>query len=517
MKIEEMVNNFLLESKQFQLGQLPTEQPHPLTFDLSIKAQSDLASAIETFQEVELAAFEKILPALPHLETLKKDIRQTLQAGNKIYFCGCGATGRLSVALESLWRESSRAPHPDLLERVQGFIAGGDYALVKSIENFEDHPEFGAKQLMDLGFGKNDLLISTTEGGETPFVIGATLQAAKISNRSPYFLYCNPKESLRDIERSQAIFMDKKIHDVSLEIGQMAICGSTRLQASSVLYMACALPLMSYLTADLDIKSEIESYIQFLDQIDLTPLVDLVRLEAATYQKFDFLTYHTSSNALGILTDLTERSPTFSLRAVENKLDTSVRPATVNLTIDSAANSNEAWEQIIGRAPIALDWSDLDGKYNEDVVLGFDFSRLGLRFRQSLINQQTHHQVYIQEHEHEFEFKSDHFDLRMSRPSGVIPKNLFLKLIFNLASSLAMAMNFRVLGNVMLYVRPSNKKLIDRAARYVQEILKEQHNLNAPYRDVVKCIFYCKENQPGEDSVVLKSVEHYLSQLKSRG
>ena len=46
-------------------------------------------------------------------------------------------------------------------------MAGGDVALVHSLEGFEDFPDFGARHLVELGFGPNDLLIGSTEGGET--------------------------------------------------------------------------------------------------------------------------------------------------------------------------------------------------------------------------------------------------------------------------------------------------------------------------------------------------------------
>src|SRR5581483_11789624 len=99
------------------------------------------------------------------------------------------------------WRQV--AERPMFQNSVVGFMAGGDLALVHSIENFEDHPEYGARQLMELGFGENDLLISSTEGGETPFVIGATERAAEASRRSPWFLYCNPDSALAEVERSR--------------------------------------------------------------------------------------------------------------------------------------------------------------------------------------------------------------------------------------------------------------------------------------------------------------------------
>lgn len=82
-------------------------------------------------------------------------------------------------------------------DSVISLMAGGDLALIKSVEDFEDHPEFAVQHMIDVGFGANDLLIASTEGGETPWVIGATNHAAETSSRTPFFLYCNPDDKLK--------------------------------------------------------------------------------------------------------------------------------------------------------------------------------------------------------------------------------------------------------------------------------------------------------------------------------
>jgi len=76
-------------------------------------------------------------------------------------------------------------------------MSGGDLALIKSVEDFEDHPEYAEQHMKDIGYKPEDLLISSTEGGETPWVIGATNYAAGISSHKPFFLYCNPDETLK--------------------------------------------------------------------------------------------------------------------------------------------------------------------------------------------------------------------------------------------------------------------------------------------------------------------------------
>jgi hypothetical protein len=97
---------------------------------------------------------------------------------------------------------------------------------------------------MELGFGPNDLLLAPTEGGETPFVIGATNKAASCSSRAPYFLYCNPDSTLKNIQRSQEVIENPKIKKVNLAVGPMAISGSTRMQASTVLMLGIGVGLL---------------------------------------------------------------------------------------------------------------------------------------------------------------------------------------------------------------------------------------------------------------------------------
>ncbi len=523
-KHKHKVNEFLKEAAQFQLGDLPTESSHPKTTRLSILAQTDLISAIRIFQEVEIEALEGLLNHTAQIDELKSSIEACLQNHGRIFFCGCGATGRLSLSLETNWRESLSDSHRALSESVFGFIAGGDYALVKSIENFEDHPEYGARQLLDLGFTENDLLISCTEGGETPFVIGATLKAAEVSRHPSYFLFCNSKESLRHILRSQSVFKNPKIKSWSLAAKPQAICGSTRLQASSVLYLACGIALFGAQSnvlreESLSTSKRLQYYLDFLKSTNLSVLQKLVEIESRAYLNKEFLTYHLDEDAMPILTDLTERSPTFNLLPVENEIELSNQAATTNLCIDLAANSPGAWKLILKRQPRTLSWPELGDKYNLPVLLGFDFSASKSRYRNSLIANQAHHNIRLDIHDARLDFilTGENFNqCSLSIPSSILERNLFLKLIFNLVSTLSQCRNNRVLGNIMLYVKPSNKKLIDRAARFTKIILRDQHQITSQYEDLIDCVFSASETLSSEESVVLKSVDIFLKKHKQK-
>ena len=154
---------YLRESHLYRLGILPTEKPHPETRDLSHWAQKDPSKAVAVLKGIDVRAIEKLENYVIELERLAEQILMTLARGRRIYLCGCGATGRLSLSLEFLWRQRNGNR-----DQVRSFMAGGDVALVHALEGFEDHPAYGARHLEEMGFEDGDLLISCTEGGETP-------------------------------------------------------------------------------------------------------------------------------------------------------------------------------------------------------------------------------------------------------------------------------------------------------------------------------------------------------------
>ncbi len=203
----------------------------------------NLPEAIKVLKELDNDTVKVLIDKTKQICDLKNKINETLKAGNNIFFCGCGATGRLSLTIETLWRQVHKGD--GLKDRVFSFMSGGDVALIRSIENFEDYPQYGARQLIEAGFKPGDLLISTTEGGETPFVIGATEKAALISDRKPFFLYCNPDDILCEVaERSKLVIQNQHIEKINLTVGPMAVTGSTRMQSSTILLAAAGIAML---------------------------------------------------------------------------------------------------------------------------------------------------------------------------------------------------------------------------------------------------------------------------------
>ncbi len=358
MPTADTADEFLALAAQYQLGVLDTEAMHPLTANLSGQAQNDLPAALRALQAVDVAALERFQAKAGGVVDLAGAVAKTFAAGNRVYLCGCGATGRLSLAAEWLGRAGMLPP--DLAERVVGFMAGGDAALIRSIENFEDFPEYGARQLDELGFADGDLLIASTEGGETPWVIGAAERAAAVSRNTPWFLYCNPDEQLRAaVERSRRVLDDPRIKKLNLHVGPMALAGSTRMQASTVLLAAVGLALEHH-REPARIPAAMTAFLEFIRADDYAALAPFTAAEAEIYKNGQQTLYRTRTTGLTTMTDTTERSPTFSLAAFENIFAPEQPKSLTYLHIPNTADAAAAWRALLLREPRTLEWPGLE-------------------------------------------------------------------------------------------------------------------------------------------------------------
>ncbi|MBE3086993.1 MAG: SIS domain-containing protein [Bacteroidetes bacterium] len=497
---------FLSIASQFKLGSLITESPHPATRDLSSLAVNNLPEAISILKELDRQTIGVLSEKKKQICYLKDIIHDTLKSGNNIFFCGCGATGRLSLTIETLWRQVYEKNN--IKDRVFSFMAGGDVALIRSIENFEDFPHYGARQLLESGFKDGDLLIGTTEGGETPFVIGAVEKAAQISKRKPFFMYCNPDDILCEVaERSKLVIQNPDIEKINLTVGPMAVTGSTRMQSSTILLAAAGIALFYYKDSNETIEKEIDGFIRFWDSADTQFIEKFIVLESDYYKNGDYLLYETD-NQLGItvITDTTERSPTFSLFPFENANEAEQNLSLCYLFMPDAADSEKAWEKLLWRSPRTLEWPDINGIASRERLLGFDFSS-------KVLSRREHQQKPIRQHRFKILYDQNGINFTLGNEryflttpfSNPLFTHLILKMILNVHSTLIMGRLGRYEGNVMTYVRASNNKLIDRAIRYIDLLLKNK-KINLPYHTLAHILFEMIEKTPSDQSIVLATV-----------
>lgn len=500
---------YLRESHLYRLGILSTERPHPDTRDLSHWAQQDPSKAVAVLKGIDVRAIEKLENYVVELEQLADQIQLTLEQGRRIFLCGCGATGRLSLSLEFLWRQ--KFGNRDL---VRSFMAGGDVALVHALEGFEDHPAYGARHLEEMGFRNGDLLISCTEGGETPYVIGATERAARISSNSPYFLYCNANSVLaKYVERFQRVYHNPNINKICLYVGPMALAGSTRMQASTVLQMAVGAALLH---PGAPIRELMVEFARRVRETNFAFLTNFIHKEAEIYAQGDYITYRVSDYGITVLTDTTERAPTFSLIPFDQLKEKQPKYSLCYVSLDDAKTPGEAWHQLLKRSPRPLNWPEVDPRTTAAYLQDFDFSAGARDRRQQQIPEGVHHEFRIASTPDGLRFQLANLSQTISvNNMPDLFQHLMLKQMLNIHSTLVMGRLGRFKNNIMTWVSPTNGKLVDRAARYVKHLLVGAGRLDQQYDDIVRQLFTeLEEMEPGE-SVVLRTYQTLLQRSQA--
>lgn len=484
--------------EQFALGHLDTETPNPMTWGLGSLVQTDIVAARDKLVAVDL----KMLNELPQWQTktqeLGVEVAATLKNGGRIFLAGCGATGRLSLSLEALWRFEKNT------EQVVAFMAGGDTALIRAIERFEDYPELGARQLRELGFTKNDLLIASTEGGETPFVIGAAMAAAEIGGKC-WFNFCNQAAQLTRLSRCRTILNDDRVKKISLSLGPQALSGSTRMQASSALMLVASMALWYGDQAGVQLKKWCEDLKLDLINTSSAQWADLAALEADIIRAQKCVTYLAPANfSICVLTDTTERGPTFSMTPFEHYYDPNDKPSYNYMAVETAKNALDGFVKILGRMPRTLDWPELGGRANDERLNGFILTLDHLKERK------------IETHMMKLTVGSEGMALELdgtiastaAQSGSLLYRHLLLKMLLNTHSTLLMGRLGRYQSNVMTWVRASNFKLIDRALRYATFLLEEKKikvDQNALGAKLFEYIPISKLDEP----LVIKLVDHF--------
>ncbi len=541
--------DFIDNEQAFRLGALPTEQSHAVTAHLSRIIANDLHAGVRQLLAVDrdiLAVAERVFAGKEYA-SLVDAFELALRNGHKIIFTGCGATGRLSILLEAAWRAFWRddpethvcvQPRlPGIADRVRSVMAGGDYAVIRSVEGFEDFPVFGKYQLIESGVAADDVVVAITEGGETPFVIGTAWQGLE-SGASVFFVFNNPSAVLCEhVARSREIIEDDRITKLDLSSGPMAIAGSTRMQATTAELLVVGAALEAALERLLDDGQNLglqKDYpMQFRALLDrlATPesvdeLCDWITLEEEVYGSGGRVTYAVDDMLLDVMTDTTERSPTFSLPPFRPHGDDKA-PVSWAFLKDPGRSTPEAWRHMLGRNPLGLTWGadlyrdlgapdalvDTPPELGPEAILRF---KIGNEEDGSRTDAQPSVLVRLCSHgrtvpatlrdEVEYDRVVD-MAIPHDRPvEGSVLRlweHLAVKLVMNTVSTATMARLGYVAGNWMVHVSASNKKLIDRSVRLIAS------EIGMSYSDACHELFITLE-QPSGGSPVAETIDRLL-------
>lgn len=201
-------------------GHLLTEQVNPDSLNLD---QLSSVEFVELFNREDKKAVAAVENAKQDLAKAIDLTAESLKQGGRLFYVGAGTSGRLGV-LDAAECPPTFCTPPEL---VQGIIAGGAGALIRSSEDLEDRAEDGEAAMAQREITEIDVVVGITAGGTTPFVHGA-INAAKSRGATTIFMACVP---------SQQVSIEADV-DIRLLTGPEILAGSTRLKAGSATKLA---------------------------------------------------------------------------------------------------------------------------------------------------------------------------------------------------------------------------------------------------------------------------------------
>ncbi|MEO0408077.1 MAG: N-acetylmuramic acid 6-phosphate etherase [Cyanobacteria bacterium P01_A01_bin.135] len=196
-------------------GHLLTEQVNPNSQDLD---QLTPLECVDLFTQEDQRVIAAVAAAREAIARAVELAAEALRQGGRLFYVGAGTSGRLGV-LDAAECPPTFCTPPEL---VQGILAGGKAALVRSSEGLEDRSEDGAAAIAEANVSASDMVIGITAGGTTPYVHGA-LGAARDRGAATGFIACVPPEQV-------PVQVDA---DMRLLVGPELLAGSTRLKAGT--------------------------------------------------------------------------------------------------------------------------------------------------------------------------------------------------------------------------------------------------------------------------------------------
>ena len=506
---------FIDNEKQFQLGFLPTEQSNPITATLEEDFKRSTLAGVQCLQRGD----RQIPIVMRHVFAGEKfaalvDAMVASVTGPKgrIVFSGCGATGRLSILLESMWRDffHRRAAEltPEemkLADRIASIMTGGDFALIRSVEFFEDYAEGGRRQAEALHVGEGDTFVAITEGGETSSVLGTLKYAAENGARC-FLVFNNPADILRSrLDRCREAIDNPKVTVLDIYCGSMSVAGSTRMQAttSEQLLGSCALEAALCRVLPRFAKETTSDYTLAFERLlaglespeGRATIVGQIEFEKSIYEVHGLITYIADKCMLDLFTDNTERAPTFMIPPFRSSREKGFSQSWAFVK-NPLHSTEECWTEMMRRRPRCLEFTSEDArslgmpqsfidnpppvKYSDLVtyMIGNEPApeRIEGCARAAAVVMRIPGEsadfasaaeklasCWPERREFRFPFSIDDSALE-------IWKHLAVKLAFNCLSTGTMAAMGRVAGNWMSWVSMSNKKLIDRCIRLLSEL-----------------------------------------------
>jgi N-acetylmuramic acid 6-phosphate etherase len=214
------MNNGLMKKKMnknamLDLSQLATEQSNVRSMGLD---QMPIAKLLRVINREDQGVPKAVAKAIPQIERVVVVTRKKLSESGRLFYIGAGTSGRLGCVDASEMPPTYGVPST----LVQGLIAGGPPALLKSQEGAEDDEAAGVKDLRRKKITERDVVIGLSASGRARYVQAALTEAKKCGAFTAC-ITCNKNSPL-------IAFADVAI---VVESGPEVVCGSTRMKAGT--------------------------------------------------------------------------------------------------------------------------------------------------------------------------------------------------------------------------------------------------------------------------------------------
>lgn len=192
-----------------------TEQSNPQSEGIDLM---ETAEIVRTFNEEDKKVAAAVEKALPEITQAVDIIAKAFLNGGRLAYFGAGTSGRLGVLDASECWPTFSAPE----KMVQGFIAGGDYALRHSIEGAEDSEEEALKDLSAFNPQPDDVVVGISASGNPQYIL-AVLAEARKKGTPTVGITSNPEAKLKSLCDTCII----------TPVGAEVITGSSRMKSGT--------------------------------------------------------------------------------------------------------------------------------------------------------------------------------------------------------------------------------------------------------------------------------------------
>jgi N-acetylmuramic acid 6-phosphate etherase len=286
----------------------------------------------------------------------------------------------------------------------------------------------------------------------------------------------------------------------------------------------------------------------------LAQLAKLVALEESVYRGGHKNNYFAARLGIDVLTDTTERSPTYCTPPFRKFDDVTASESWAFLFLPDEW-TDKAWQNILKRKPRCVEWSKAEirelvgeeklprtletiGGISAMELMRFRIGINGARFRSQGPGDSAIAVFSSSEHDTSVKMISGQLEVARTKGSKTglvyfgpqldlanvaadkidvilfvpVPRANFLlnglmrvavKLVMNALSTCTMVRLGRVMGNFMVWVVPSNLKLIDRATRYIEKLTGLTYEAaNALLFEVIEYVEPCMKSDQAYPPVV---------------